>query len=81
MFPRFSFASRNPAGDVRIFFSLPAGIDSGALQIDTCSEETNYDSYFWLLDSGGNLVAENDGHIIYILYSIPNIYISGRHSR
>jgi len=50
----------NPAGDVRISFSLPAGIDSGALQIDTCSEKTNYDSYFWLLDSGGNLVAEND---------------------
>jgi len=50
----------NPAGDVRVSFSLPTGVEDGALQIDTCSDRTDYDSYVWLLDSEGNLIAEND---------------------
>jgi hypothetical protein len=50
----------NPASDVRVVFTLPSWVESGIVEISLCSTSTDYDTYIWLLDSGGNLVASND---------------------
>lgn len=50
----------NPASDVRIFFALPKLDELLNLEISLCSPITQYDTYIWLLDSNGNLVASND---------------------
>lgn len=52
----------NPAGDVRIHFTLPNSWipEATTLLIHTCSEDTTYDSYLYLLDSRGLEIAQND---------------------
>lgn len=42
------------------FYTFTTGACAPRITISTCSDTTNFDTYVWLLDSTGNVVASND---------------------